>query len=206
MEVFALSKKGYDHEENEDAFLIDNNQKLFAVADGVSIPKGGKEAAKLAVNLLQKSFKGDLKEAIRITNEKVVKAREENKCGFTTLTALHVKGKKAFLCWVGDSPAFLIRNKKISLLTSFEDSYGNILLQAIGNEKINIHEKIFEIRENDMILLLTDGISSVLSQEEIFCIANEEKGLEKLCEKLIEKAEEKEKVYRDDKTVVAISF
>ncbi len=64
MNVSALTEKGEDHEENEDSFLIDIEKNLFAIADGVSIPKGGSKASKLACELLQKLFKNDLKKAI----------------------------------------------------------------------------------------------------------------------------------------------
>ncbi len=206
MQVFGLSKKGKDHEENEDCFLIDKEKNLFAVADGVSIPKGGAKAARLACKLLAENFREDLKQAFRKVNQKVFEKRSRGECGFTTLTAVHVEGGRARLCWVGDSPAFLIRKSKIAFLTSFEDACGNVLLQAVGEERINVHEKVFEVRKNDFVILCTDGISSVLSPESILFTVLTEKTPEKICEALVKKAEERESVYRDDKTVVAVRF
>lgn len=206
MKVFGLSVKGKDHEENEDSYLIDRKRNLFAVADGVSIPKGGREAAKFALKFLKEFFKESLKEAVELMNKKIVELRITEKCGFTTLTAFHVKNTKAQLCWIGDSPAFLIREGKISVLTSFEDVHGNILLQAIGEENINVHERFFEIREGDLIIICTDGISSVLSQNEILSTALEKKTPEKICRVLIKEAEMKENIYRDDKTVIVVKL
>ncbi len=207
MQFFALTKKGMDHEENEDSFLIDTEKNLFAVADGVSIPKGGGEAAKLACKFLSENFHGDLKQAFYKANTKIFKERIKGKCGFTTLTALHIgKNNKAQLCWVGDSPAFLVREGKIELLTGFEDSYGNVLLQAIGEESINVHERVFEARENDFMILCTDGISSVLSLKRILFIVLTEKTPEKICKALVKEAEKKESVYRDDKTAVVVKI
>ena len=204
MKVYGLSVKGEHHEENEDCYLINIEKKLFAVADGVSIPKGGKQASYFAVRFLDDFFDQNLKQAFEIVNKKVLELRSKNMCGFTTLTAFYFENNKAQLCWVGDSPAFLIRANKIFLLTSFEDVHENMLLQAIGDRDINIHEKIFEIKKGDKIILCTDGISSVLSQSEILSIAVKQKIPEKICKSLIKNAEKKESTYKDDKTVVAI--
>ena len=206
MQVFGLSRKGKDHEENEDRFLIDREKSLFAVADGVSIPPGGGEAAKLACELLAENFQGDLKQAFCKVNQEVFKRRIEGKCGFTTLTALHVEGSKVLLCWIGDSPAFLVREGRIAFLTSFEDARGNVLLQAVGEKSINVHEKVFEVRENDFIILCTDGISSVLSPESILFIVLAEKTPEEICKALVMEAEKRESAYRDDKTAVVLGI
>ncbi|HIQ49947.1 MAG TPA: serine/threonine-protein phosphatase [Nanoarchaeota archaeon] len=204
MKVYGLSVKGKHHEENEDCYLINVEKKLFAVADGVSIPKGGKQASYFTMKFLNNFFNQNLKQAIEIVNEKIFELRSKNICGFTTLTALHIKNNKAQLCWIGDSPAFLIRANKIFLLTSFEDVHENMLLQAIGSQNINIHEKIFEIKKGDKIILCTDGISSVLSENEILYIALKYNDAEKICKNLIKIAEKMESVYKDDKTVITI--
>ena len=63
LDVFGKSVKGRSHERNEDSFLIDANKNLFAVADGVSIPKNGGTASKKVISLLSANFRGNLKES-----------------------------------------------------------------------------------------------------------------------------------------------
>ncbi len=100
----------------------------------------------------------------------------------------------------------MIREGGISLLTSFEDVHGNILLQAIGEERIKIRENFFEVKKNDRIIICTDGISSALSQYEILSIVLEKQTVQKICRALIKEARKKESSYSDDKTVIAIEI
>ena len=206
MQAFGASIKGKDHIENEDAFLIDTEKNLFAVADGVSIPKGGKIAAKLAVSFLSKYFHGNLKESFELVNRRIFEMRIKKLCGFTTLTAVYIKNNRAVICNVGDSPAFIIRKGEIKQLAILDKAFANVLNQAIGEGNVNVHENEISLEKNDIILLVTDGISDVVSLDEILKITESYKTAKEICKAILRLAEQKEQVYNDDKTIVVIRF
>ena len=58
LDVKSISVKGDSHELCEDAILTDRRKKIFAVADGVTIPSGGGEAARRAVIYLREVYRG----------------------------------------------------------------------------------------------------------------------------------------------------
>lgn len=106
----------------------------------------------------------------------------------TTLTALYIdKYKFAHVVQVGDSRLYRFRNGKLTLITEDQTLVGemvkagkitrmeaklhphkNLLSQAIGVSKIIQAElSRFEIKEKDVLLLCSDGLSNMLSEEEI---------------------------------------
>ncbi|MEM5836445.1 MAG: serine/threonine-protein phosphatase [Candidatus Aenigmatarchaeota archaeon] len=200
------SVKGKDHEENEDGMLLEPELKLFAVADGVSIPKDGKEASRKVLKYLKENFKGNLKEAIEKTNKAFVEEKwKEVFEGYTTIAAVHLKENSVEACNVGDSPIFLIRKNKVESLAFIDKILGtSTLTQAMGEEFIKVHFFEKELKVGDFILLATDGITDVLGEEEIAKLLKNENNLERIVEKIIEEAEKKASFYQDDKTLVLI--
>ena len=105
----------------------------------------------------------------------------------TTLTVLWIVGRTGYIAHVGDSRAYLIRNGRIeritcdhSLVQEMVENGGlseyearthpqrNILTRAVGTEShalVDVNE--VSLKENDTLLLCTDGLNSVLSDEEI---------------------------------------
>jgi serine/threonine protein phosphatase PrpC len=203
---FGKSVKGKDHIENEDGFLIDEKLKLFAVADGVSEPKGGREACQKILGYLKESFKDNLKEAFEEANKKFVKEkREELFEGYSTLSAVQIKENVLEACNVGDSPIFLIRNGKIENLAFIDKIFGtNILAQAMGEDFIHVHSTKKELKAKDFVLLATDGITDILTEGEILEIVDRFGDVEKIGEAIVEKAEKKISFYDDDKTLILI--
>lgn len=203
---FGKSVQGKDHLENEDGFLIDMKLNLFAVADGVSIPKGGREATQKILKYLKELFKGDLKKDAEETNEKFVEEKQkENFEGYTTVVAAHLDGNILQVCNVGDSSALLLRKNKLEILTRIDRLLGtDSLIQAMGQEFINIHSNEVELKECDYIILVTDGVTDVLSHEEIINTVKRFKEPKEIVEEMIRGAEKKLTEYNDDKTVIVI--
>ena len=205
--AYGKTEKGEMHEENEDVVLIDNKLKLFAVADGVTIPKGGKKAALKAIKYLKLLFKKDLKGLVERMNKKILEEINKDPVGYTTLAAAHIKNNILQTANVGDSSIILIRDNKISLVTASDRFVGtHALVQAIGEEyiKVDFHEE--KLKKCDYIVLATDGITDVLSREEIFSAVKNLKEPKKIVDFLIEKARERPKLYEDDKTVIVIKI
>jgi protein phosphatase len=152
--------------------------------------------------------------AFHDANRKVFEegAGKESQHGMgTTLSVLVLKGKEAFLGHVGDSRIYLIREDECKKLTRDHSLVGkmrengiiseeearvhprrNILYLTLGvKESINpqISSRI-EIKEGDIFVLCSDGLSNMVSDEEIKIISinNPPK---KAVEKMIEIARER---------------
>lgn len=203
---YGKSVQGKDHFENEDNLLIDEKLGLFAVADGVTIPRGGREASEKVMKHIRKLFSGDLKKAIEEANRKFVEEKyRESFEGYTTVVAAHLDGNILRVCNVGDSPAFLLRNGKIEILSRINRiSETNSLTQAMGQDFVNVHSSEVKIETGDYIMLMTDGVTDVLGEIEIVDIANKFKNPKAIVEKIIKEVGKKPKDYDDDRTIITI--
>ncbi|MEW6732013.1 MAG: Stp1/IreP family PP2C-type Ser/Thr phosphatase [Acidobacteriota bacterium] len=125
-----------------------------------------------------------------------------------TLTALIVTGNKAYIAAVGDSRAYVVRAGTITQLTKDQSMVQrlidqglitakqatrhpsrNIILQALGSQrKVNVALTIFELCQNDILLLCTDGLTSKVADEEIKDIILGSISVESACCNLIETA------------------
>lgn len=127
--------------------------------------------------------------------------------GCTIVVAL-ILNNNLHLCHVGDARAYLANENGMTLLTR-DHSYvmelvqkgkmtmeearvspmKNKLNQAIGASKsINPDYKHYELRENDKILLCSDGLWDMISDPQMQAILNLNKPVQKLCEILIKNA------------------
>jgi len=203
---FGKTEKGEDHLENEDSILIDDKLKLYAVADGVTLPYGGKEAAERTINYLKSYFKGDLKKTIEVVNKKIYDDKIKNlDIGSTTLTVGFIKGKTINIGHVGDSYAFIVKENKIKEITSPDGVRGTaILYQAIGQLDINIHFYEEPLQKGDYIILSTDGVTDVLDNKEILDIVKKYKKPKDIVNSLIYETKKKTRSYKDDLSVIVI--
>ena len=131
------------------------------------------------------------RKAISETNENIYKLsgdKPEYKGMGTTLTALYIdKYNFAHVAQVGDSRLYRYRNGRLTQITEDQTLVGemvkagkitrheakvhphkNLLSQAIGVSKIIQAElSRFEIKKDDVLLLCSDGLSNMLTEEEI---------------------------------------
>lgn len=139
---FGHSDVGRRREKNEDSFLVNDERRLYLVADGMGGHLGGEFASKLAVSTIDEVVKsieddpemtlpegeslkpGDfsncLRFAIREASRRIFeKANEDSKLhGMgTTTVALLFRNNKAYIANVGDSRVYRIRGKKINQIT-----------------------------------------------------------------------------------------
>ena len=118
---------------------------------------------------------------------------------------LFIKEKFLEACNVGDSPIFLFRDKEIEGLGFIDKMLGtSVLTQAMGEEFICVHETKKELKAGDWVLIATDGVTDILTEEEILKIVEKFEDVKKVCEKIIEEAEKKISFYNDDKTLIMI--
>jgi serine/threonine protein phosphatase PrpC len=206
---YGDSVKGKEHSENEDFLLFDDEKRLYAVADGVTIPHGGGICSKKAIIYLKKYFKTDLQKAFLQTSKKIFRERSlHSHIGFSTLTALHISLEdkpKAIFAHVGDSSAYIIKKNQIEKIT-IDHSTNNVLYQAIGIKDLEPQFAEKNLKERCFIILCTDGVSNAFKISEIYKIVKKERDVLKVTNALIERAESRLTTYSDDKTVVCVEF
>lgn len=130
MEILAggATDTGRVRSTNEDAFLVDAELGLFAVADGMGGHAAGEVASHLALETLhahvsaasERPAEEVLAEGIRAASTAIVEHaradRSKSQMG-TTVTALLVRGDRATLGHVGDSRLYRVRWGEVDKLT-----------------------------------------------------------------------------------------
>ncbi len=149
--------------------------------------------------------------ALAYANEEVFKLAKTNKqyenMG-TTLLATTIKNGKIFIAHVGDCRLYGIRNNKIAQMTS-DHTYAmdlfkagviskeeaknskdsNVLTRALGTEKNVKADALFcDVFEDDIFIMCSDGLSDMLTDDEIFEIASKNIPTEDKVESLIQRA------------------
>lgn len=140
--VSGSTDRGKCREINEDSYIILEEQRLFAVADGVGGQNAGDIASNLAINQLSKFFimekpedKAEVKaffdHFINETNKMIndeAKIKKDSRGMATTLVMLMIHEDLAFISNVGDSRAYLLRDGELRQLTE-DHSYVNELVK-----------------------------------------------------------------------------
>jgi protein phosphatase len=214
LRTVARTHVGLVRSTNEDAFLV--QPPLYAVADGIGGHAAGEVASSLAIESLTATLVGTpspegLRSGMRRANRDVLDAasRDPRLRGMgTTLTAVLAEGKTAWLAHLGDSRAYLQRQGGLQRLTEDDNLAGrlvretaltseeaeslasrNALTQALGLEdEISIQEVTVPLAPEDRLLLCTDGLSSVVSEDVLRNILVHEQDVESACDRLIEAA------------------
>ena len=169
----------------EDAYLsriISDTSSLDIVLDGASCV-GGSKASKLAHKVLTEqkiTNKQDLIDAMEYINGELF-TEEKNKKSITTLTACLKEGNDLYTLNLGDSPAWIFKDNKLEELTTLDDNpyMPNIITNAVGHkEKLKYHEKSSKLYPGDKLIIMSDGISDNLPEEEILKILQRAKSPE----------------------------
>ena len=195
VEVVSQTDVGRRRESNQDSIFIDENKKLFIVADGMGGHLGGKEASELAVKAITESFfkkkSDDPLEAIKYAFSKashvILEESRRNKklTGMgTTGTALYLNQNYAYIGHVGDSRVYLYNKGTLWQLTedhSLVNEYrkqglplttkvkaDNVLTRSLGATSIVQTDCLFrKIQAGDVYLMCSDGLTSMLRDGEI---------------------------------------
>ncbi len=142
----------------------------------------------------------------------------------TTLTTCYIKGDNAHIGHVGDSRLYLKRGGKLELKTedhtmvwemyengkiSYEQTFShpqnNILTNVIGTSE-NIRIDVFKIpvKKDDVIILCSDGLNSMLQDKLINKLADIKMPPKQIADKLIKYA--KQKGGHDNITLIVIKI
>ena len=177
-----------------------DNSCLVVVCDGIGGTSGGEVASKAAAlevcDYFEKNQKLEIKsrilESIKSANNKILQiAKSDNKIPDlgTTCVVAFLKNNDLYVANVGDSRAYLISENKIKQITNDHSVINELLMQGkitsdeakIANNKniitralgsLNSTPDFYEmnIKNNDKILICTDGLTNCLSNEEIYNI------------------------------------
>lgn len=126
----------------------------------------------------------------------------------TTLIITVLKNRKLYIGHVGDSRVYIIREDSIEKVTwdhSFIEELvkngsitrdeavnhpkRNLITRAVGYElglQVDTYE--IDLKDNDIILLCTDGLTNMLTEEEILDIIKNNEEPQDACDTLIQKA------------------
>ena len=193
---------------------------LLVVADGMGGHKAGDFASQFTVETLKDELKHSMKEgpeevlldAVQVVNHKLIETAEKDikldGMG-TTLVAATVIDHSLYFVNIGDSRLYLI-NKKIKQLSrdhslveemlrlggiNEEEAKNhpdkNIITRAIGvKEKVEADFYEFPLKKGDVILMCTDGLCNMVSDEEIFAIIKGARDIVEAGQLLIDRANE----------------
>lgn len=189
--VGAATDVGRVREHNEDAYLT--QEPVFAVADGMGGHQAGEVASKIALDVIQDTDLADgrdLAGAVREANRAVLDKAAEDKAlaGMgTTLTLLMARDDQLRLAHVGDSRAYLLRDGELRMLTEDHTLVSrmvregkltpeeaqihpqrSILTRALGVEvEVEVDVGTHGVRPGDRILICSDGLTSMVPEDEI---------------------------------------
>ena len=213
--VHGKTDKGLVRKENEDAFCIEKDLGLLAIADGMGGHASGEVASKMAIEILKDSLKKEgeplpdrLNSGVKLANKSIYDASRSqsrlNGMG-TTLTALQLNGNRLSIAHVGDSRAYLFRGGVIEQITddhtivseqvargmmtreeAARSDMRNILSRALGiAPEVDVDIEELTVSEGDQLVLCSDGLSELISDDEILSEVQTSNRPEIVCDELV---------------------
>lgn len=181
---FSLAKR--DKLKGDDFYDLQSIKELTVavVCDGVGSAEEGAEAAKRTTNHLINNFKNrpknwsiekSMKSFINSINTILYRESMNNYERaelVTTLAIVVIEGNRLYGANIGDSRVYLSRNGSLTQLSydhsMIEPGYEGVLTEAIGI-KDEVEPYYFEniVQKGDRILLCSDGLYTVLSEDTI---------------------------------------
>jgi len=229
---FGLTDRGQHRERNEDMLLVNDDHKIYAVADGLGGLPEGSLASQLAIDQLGKAIARpdfgngfnypDLFNSINgVVHAEGKKVSKEIGIG-TTLTVLKFDGEEISIGHVGDSMVFLFRDQDCRQLTTDhtmaaemkarlepgEDAYipeyfSHTLTRCIGQQgSIETDVYTLEPKFGDRLLLCSDGIPKTMDENDLLHDTVAANDPKTLAEDLIAKANQRGAP--DNVTVIAV--
>jgi serine/threonine protein phosphatase PrpC len=208
---------GRQRRDNEDNAFV--RAPLFVVADGMGGAQAGEVASALAVEEFQQDLPVDgspeerLTARIRSANRRIyeLSRTEHEHAGMgTTLTAVYLADDYLAVAHVGDSRAYIFRDGELTRLTqdhslveelvrqgklteeqAADHPQRSIITRALGIEvDVEVDTWSYQMRAGDVVLLCSDGLTSMISEDQITGILGAETDLTRAAEKLIGGANE----------------
>ena len=218
----ALTDRGRKRPSNEDAFGLSIERGVYVVCDGMGGAAAGEVASNLAVAEMMRLLTErpwtspppiEAAEAVTAANEAIFSRSQRNAklngMG-TTLVALLVEDRSAWMVNVGDSRGYRLRNSHLEQITldhslveeqirlgqmsqqeALRSPLKNVITRALGTQKVVTPDVFeFETEPGDLYLLCSDGLVRELSDSVVESLLRLDLTLEEMCSKLVEAANE----------------
>lgn len=197
---------------------VGNLPNLFIVADGMGGHKAGEYASRYTIErVVASSSRNTSKNPVRIIRDAIEKANEilvmeagsdESKSGMgTTIVAATIAKNKMCVANVGDSRLYVIGNsiKQVTRDHSYvaemvrrgevdpkdarKHPDKNIITRAVGaSERIQTDFFEIDLEEKEVVLLCSDGLSNMVTDDEICKIIHEASNLNEAGKMLVNEA------------------
>ncbi len=223
MKTAWTSDRGKARENNEDSILVDGEKAIFLLADGLGGHRGGETASSLAVStvyeyLADRPGRIGSSETFRLLADSLAGAHsavyrkslsDENLHDMgTTLEIVVIANYIAYICHVGDSRVYLLRNDRLKKITTDDNAAAwllehehiperfipaearHILTQAVGVSRELVPEFYsLHLQPRDIILMCTDGLTGMLDDGKIGDIVRKYRdNLDKAADELVNEA------------------
>ena len=187
------SDRGLVRQTNEDSYLV--RRGLYAVCDGMGGARAGEVASEMACRGLleldpEKATAEDLRQAVVEIDQAIVRRslEEDGLIGMgTTLTAALAGEGSLTLAHVGDSRAYLLRSGGLDQLTEDHSWVGEMVRRGEltpAQAAVHPHRSVItrvlgsggelqpdivdvSVQEGDRILICSDGLTGMLSDDDI---------------------------------------
>ncbi len=228
-EQYAATDTGRQRRANEDSLLA--RAPLFVVADGMGGAQAGEVASRIAVESFQQGLADgsepelELATLAQAANARIHELSHSNleQAGMgTTLTAVYIGEREVAIAHVGDSRAYCMREGELLRLTddhslvdelmrqgrltpeeAVEHPQRSVITRALGPEHaVEVDTRSFRARADDVYLLCSDGLTTMVAEEQIARALREHARLRDAGEALIAAANDAGG--RDNITVVLI--
>ncbi len=226
-DTICKTDTGRQRRDNEDSAYV--RAPLFVVADGMGGAQAGEVASALAVEEFQRPLADEgtpeqrLADRVQSANRRIYEtaqsAHEQAGMG-TTLTAAYLDDADLAVAHVGDSRAYIFRDGSLTRLTqdhslveelvrrgklteaqAAEHPQRSIITRALGVENdVEVDTWTFPVRAGDVVLMCSDGLTSMIGEDQIAAVLSSESDLDAAGERLI--AEANAAGGRDNITVV----
>ena len=213
----AITDRGRKRATNEDAFGYSAEYGIYVVCDGMGGAAAGEIASSLAVDEMMRlltqraggnSLLTDAEQAATAANQTIFSRAERsqhlNGMG-TTLVALLVEERHAWILNVGDSRGYRLRNARLEQITidhslveeqirmgrmsqseAERSPLRNVITRALGTQN-SVTPDVFELEAEpgDLFLLCSDGLTRELSDAQLESLLQASVPLEELCTQLV---------------------
>jgi protein phosphatase len=214
-ETTQRTDTGRQRRGNEDSAFA--QAPVFVVADGMGGAQAGEVASQMAVETFEAGLPEEgtpeqrLAEVVRKANRRIHDlslAEHEHHGMGTTLTAAYLDEGYVAIAHVGDSRAYLFRDGQLSRLTqdhslveelrqrgklteeeAAEHPQRSIITRALGPEPdVQVDTSSQAVRSGDVLLLCSDGLTSMISEQQIGQILASAPNLRAAGDRLIDSA------------------
>jgi PPM family protein phosphatase len=214
-DTITKTDTGRQRRGNEDRVFA--RPPVFVVADGMGGAQAGEVAARIAVETFKDGLpgRGPIEERLasraREANRRIFElaTADHDRAGMgTTLTAAYLDGSALAIAHVGDSRAYLFRDGSLTRLTqdhslvdelvrrgklseeeAAEHPQRSIITRALGPEpEVEVDTWTYPVRGGDVLLLCSDGLTSMVSEERVAEILQDSQRLNDSAQALIDEA------------------